>query len=100
MPEHVAEGCGTQGFGGDLELARLIERRATGYVPVGCDAGRRVQGEDRGIGKPTKGSRLRRPVEVSERSGEPLVMMFRPVVIAVHHRERRLARLKLGNLCG
>jgi len=30
---------------------------------------------------------------------ERVEMMFRPVVIAVHRRERRLTRLALGELC-
>ena len=100
MPEHVAERRGAQRCGRQLALARLIERRTTGCVPICCDARRRVQREDRRSGKPTEGARLRRPVEVSERSSERVEMMLRAVVIAVHRRERRLSRLALMQLCG
>ena len=100
MPEHVAERRGAQRCRRRLELARLIEPRATGRVSIGCDTRRRVEREDGRTDKPTKRSRLRRPVEVSKRSCERVEMMFRPVVIAVHGRERRLARLGLADLYG
>ena len=100
MPEHVTQRRGAQRCSRQLALACLIECRAIARVPVGCDTGRRVQREDRRIGKPTKGARLRRPVEVSERLSERVEMMFRPVVIAVHRRERRLTRLALVELGG
>src|SRR4029079_17430892 len=100
MPEHVAECRASQRCGRQLELARLIERRATGRVSIGCDTRRRVQREDRRVAKPAKRSRLRRPVEVSKRSCERVEMMFRPIVIAVHGGERRLTRLELVDLCG
>ena len=90
MPEHVADGRGAERVRQHLQVTRLIKGNATWCISLGGDAGRRVQGEDRRVSKPTKGPRLRRPVEVSERSGEPLEMMFRSVVIAIHRLERGL----------
>ena len=81
MPEHVADSSGTQLFRRHLEPARLIEARAGG------DIAGLMEREDRRIRKPAKRARLRCPVEMAERSGEPLEMMFRPVVVAIHCRE-------------
>jgi hypothetical protein len=57
-------------------------------VPAVRDAWRRVEREDLRIGKPAKRARLRGPVEIAERPGEALEMMFRPVVIAIDCREQ------------
>ena len=74
--------------GCDLELAGSIEACATGEISVGCDAGRGIQLEDWRVVETTKRVWLRCPVEVSERAGEPVEMMLRPVVIAIHRCER------------
>ena len=71
MPEHVADGRGLNGAAATFSWHASIEGRATGGVSIGGDAGRRVQREDRRVSQTAKGPRLRRPVEVSERSCEP-----------------------------
>src|SRR5579871_3761928 len=93
MAEHVADGGGAYRFRCHLKLARLIESRAARGVLIGVHARRRVEGETRAYRKLAKGPRLRSPVQISERSGEPLELMLRPVVIAVHHCERSFVQL-------
>ena len=95
MPEHVAKRRGAHRCSCRLSGACLIERGPIACVPVCGNARRGVQREHRRIGKRTERARLRRPVEIPERLSERVEMMLRPVVIAVHGRERRLLRLAL-----
>src|ERR671920_345709 len=98
MPEHVAKRRGAHRCSCPLAGACLIERGSIACVLAWGDTRRGVQRKDRRVGKLTERPRLRRPVEVPERLSEGVEMMLRPVVIAVHGRERRRLRLALVEL--